>query len=220
MYCRLDLGRRRGNDRAEVVRWGGVYPRHVSFGSRVQNIFGRQVPASGGKCSKKLARCVRLKGRDVCVLESESSVCWCACVWGSVVQLHDCLQEGGPWWWETNLALLHDRAGGKRWRGRGWRLLRCKISSMCAASMVVVGARPITWLRSVWCFGVSALEGSRMRCRVCQGSCSGARRLYESLLRVTKPLFGIWTHHSLCASSFCTSRPCNCLLKSSPSSLS
>lgn len=174
------------------------------------------------------------------------------CVFWRVVGLLVCLAFGVPvgrsaaqlpvggregWWlWRTDLALLHDRAEEKRWWEREWRLLRCKISSMCAASMVVVGARPITWLRSVWCFGASVLEGSRMRCRVCQGSCSWATTLlYESLPWVTKPLFGIWTHSITLSqflarwflggsSLFCfifphvqMSRPCSCQFKSSPS---
>lgn len=60
MYCRLDLGRRRGDDRAEVRR-GGVSSARFLWISCVKGIIGRRVLADGGKGSKKLARRVRLK---------------------------------------------------------------------------------------------------------------------------------------------------------------
>lgn len=59
MYRRLDLGRRRGEDGAEVRRGGVSSARFVWISCK--SIIGRQVLADGGKCWKKLARRVRLK---------------------------------------------------------------------------------------------------------------------------------------------------------------
>lgn len=119
MYCRLDLGRRRGDDRAEVRRGGcilGTFPLDLVckryYRTTGSGGWGEGFEEAGSTCALEKMRCVCF---------GESLACWCALRLGFplVVQLHNCLWGGGrgggcrgPIWHYFTIE-LRERDGGR-----------------------------------------------------------------------------------------------------------